>query len=397
MSWSNQRQSLIKGFCFYVRCRTTAIMLGTQSSNPNLHKDFIASKAPDAALAEEENKVMRETTGLLFGGKGGELVAKNDGPNLDRMGEGISGEEDAAELQMTIYPRGRFFCAEDGRMFDPKDDVWPDDLKGEYKVLPFIWNYQLQGSFKESISMLSKAAGGRGENKQAGMYDAAEITAYKKVVDGNWFIVQRRVPLVVPETFIDDMGVEIPTYTENGQLRTLQRPLRAETAKGPRTTLATSEVVPEGTEFWFGIRLLNIQNLKACLETLDYKESMGMLQWRGGGKGTLVWTPCNKEGIPYEEVGLDNLTDEDLNIIAHLNAVVPGIVDIPGLDKKLPEITAAVSNTKKKKAAKKAAKDAADDTATPPAPKKRGRKSKAEKEAEANAANASSEDDIASD
>jgi hypothetical protein len=366
---------MIKGLNFWVRCRTTAVMLGTQPSNPNIHRDFIASKNPNAELAARETSYIEETLRI------------NENPD-------VAGDD--ADLQMTVYPRARFFQDDaTGKLYDPEYDIIPEGLEGSYVTLPFIFDYQLRGSFKESIAMLAKASGGKGaakkaaktadapaeeaapaapaaeeapapkkrgrrkkadiEAEQAAMalkaaennaklvgnvdvvelpddkpahYDCADITAHKKVVDGNWFVTNPKVPLLLPETFTDAMGNEIPTYDEHGRLRTLQRALRAETAKGPRTALATSEMVPAGTEFFYGIKLLNEKNLKACLETLDYKADMGMLQWRGGGKGTLVWTLCNREGVPYDDLYEDELSPIDKSIIAKVCKIIPGAVTV---------------------------------------------------------------------
>lgn len=351
--WSSQRVNMISGFRFYVRCMTTTEMLGTQPGNPQLHHDFIESKNPNLdGVAEEEIAVRLALTG-----------SEDTEP------------EDIMEKQMTIFPQARFFFGNDGRIYDPIYDVIPKDLEGEFKVVPIMYDYQIRGSFKESIAMLAKAAGGRAAAKENGSkYDCAGISNYKKTVDGNWFVTTRKIPLLVPDTFVDAMGRTLSTYDENGNLRVLQRPLRADTAKGPRTALASSEVVPAGTQFYFGIQLLNAKDLKACLETLDYKSYMGMLQWRGGGKGTLVWTFCNRWGTPYEELTVDELEVEDKQIIATVNEAMPGMIgEIEGFD---PSSIIVTESTKKRGGKKKA--ETAEPATEEPAPKKRGRKKKSE-------------------
>lgn len=323
MSWSNNRESMIQGFQFWVRCRTTSIMLGTQPSNPDLHRDYIASKNPDHETALYQSELNANQM----------AVDKRKGDD----------EEDEV-MQMTIFPVARFFVGNDGRHYDPETDVIPEDAIGEFKILPFIYDYQIRGSFKESISMLTKASGGKSkkgdESKSDVHYASADITAYKKVVDGTWFVTNRKIPLIIPDTYIDNIGHTVSTFDKDGNLPTISRPLRAETAKGPRVALATSEFVPAGTEFYFGIKLLNIKDLKSCLETLDYKQSMGMLQWRGGGKGTLIWTPCNKDGIPYDDMREEDLSPLDILAIRAINSIIPGackpihnIDDKPKVDK----------------------------------------------------------------
>lgn len=144
--------------------------------------------------------------------------------------------------------------------------------------------------------------------------------------------------------------------------------------RAPRTALASSEVVPAGTQFYFGIQLLNAKDLKACLETLDYKSYMGMLQWRGGGKGTLVWTFCNRWGTPYEELTVDDLEVEDKQIIATVNEVMPGMIgEIEGFD---PSSIIVTESAKKRGGKKKA--ETTEAAVEEPAPKKRGRKKKSE-------------------
>lgn len=302
--WSNERKNKVydnSNYVITIRCRTTNTMLGSMPNNPDLFREFIVSKNPNVNERELEQALAMEPF------------------NTDEQ----------MEKQMTVFPKGKFFRTIDGVWYDPIYDVIPDNVEGEVVYAPFIWDYQWKGSFKESISMLTKASGGKtkkttkaaeepevieGEEEDtkkrkktakklsAPSYAASKITAFKKVVDGNWFVKQRRIPLDVPETFINDLGVIENTYDDNGNLKTLTRPLRADTAQGPRIALATSEMVPAGTEFYFTIRLLNPEHKEALLECLDFKEGVGMCQWRGGGKGTLIWTPADENGKPIDKI-----------------------------------------------------------------------------------------------
>lgn len=78
-----------------VRLTFTEDMLGTASSNPEIHEEFIASKAPDAKSREEEVAAI--------------------------------GVEEAVEKAMTVFPK----------MADGS---------------PFIWDYMIRGFFKEACS-----------------------------------------------------------------------------------------------------------------------------------------------------------------------------------------------------------------------------------------------------
>lgn len=290
--WSSERKSMIGGVTFYVRMRTTNIMLGTQPGNNTIFEQYIARNSPDPDAIPEELESNREGA------------------------EGIENEK----IAPTIFPVGKFFIREDGSYMDPLFEKI-GSAKGSYKKLPFIYDYQIRGGWKESIAMLTKASGGRGSKVKT--YASAAISSYKKAVDGNWLVTNRRIPLYIPESFLDDMGNERSTYDEDGNLPIIIRPLRADTAQGPRIALAASQYVPIGTEFYFGIRLLNDADLRACLESLDYKSVVGFLQWRGSGKGTAEWTLCRSDGrildeIPqsewtYEETTMHDRIEEILN------------------------------------------------------------------------------------
>lgn len=81
-----------------VRITTTEEMLGTASANPDIHEEFIASKAPDAKSTEEEVAAV--------------------------------GADEVFEKQMTVFPKV------DGK--------------------PVMWDYQWKGFFKDTCSALRK-------------------------------------------------------------------------------------------------------------------------------------------------------------------------------------------------------------------------------------------------
>lgn len=73
----------------------------------------------------------------------------------------------------------------------------------------------------------------------------------------------------------------------NGHPRYCQRSLRAMTAKGPRISLAKSEVVEAGANLAFTLRVMDkCPVTKAHLiEMFEYGELSGIGQWRGAGNG----------------------------------------------------------------------------------------------------------------
>lgn len=84
-----------------VRITTTEEMLGTASANPEIHSEFIASKAPDAPKMEEEIEAV--------------------------------GAEEVFEKAMTVFPK----------------------VNGA----PIMWDYQWKGFFKDTCSSLRKVTG----------------------------------------------------------------------------------------------------------------------------------------------------------------------------------------------------------------------------------------------
>ena len=84
-----------------VRITTTEDLLGTASADPELHRTYIASNAPDAPLLEEEVAAI--------------------------------GTNEVVEKSMTVFPRAN------GK--------------------PIMWDYQIKGFFKDACGVLRKVAG----------------------------------------------------------------------------------------------------------------------------------------------------------------------------------------------------------------------------------------------
>ena len=85
-------------------------ILGSASANPDIHREFIASKAPDAEGREEEVAAL--------------------------------GVDAVEKKEMTVFPR-----TEDGR--------------------PCLWDYQIRGFFKHACSMLKNVKGTESSNIKA--------------------------------------------------------------------------------------------------------------------------------------------------------------------------------------------------------------------------------------
>ena len=192
-----------------VRITFVEPVLGTQAGDPEVHRSYIASKAPDAASKEEEVAAI-----------------------------GIEGVE---KKEMSVFPR-----LEDGT--------------------PFIWDYQWRGFFKDSCSALQKS-----KDKDVAKESMA-IKAFKKVIDGNIFVDERRIPIDIKGT----------------QIGKCERPLRASTVQGERIALASSEQIEAGSTCEFTITTLG-DFMPAVIEWLNYGRYRGMLQWRNSGMGRFTW------------------------------------------------------------------------------------------------------------
>ena len=151
-----------------------------------------------------------------------------------------------------------------------EDDERPRLPKTTFFVLPdgrpMLWNYQILGHLKE-IANISK--------------DAVGVRNLREKINRYVYVEPRQIPL------------DQPIIGE------LTRPLRAETARGPRIALATSDVIPVGTQIRFRVRVLDQGSkpevtLDLIRELLDLGQVRGLAQWRSGGFGTyrvVAWEP----------------------------------------------------------------------------------------------------------
>lgn len=186
-------------------------ILGTAPKNEEIYRDFIGSKAPDAATVEDEIAAL--------------------------------GLETVQEKGMTVFPRN-----EEGA--------------------PIIWDYQIKGFFKDACGMLSRVGGKSDDGKKRKVNESSKMTAYKKIIDGLIFVQPREIPIEF-----------------KGDIRTCQRPLRAQTMQGERVSLAMSEEIPAGAKIEFDVVCLSDENAAAVVEWLDYGILRGLGQWRNSGKG----------------------------------------------------------------------------------------------------------------
>lgn len=129
---------------------------------------------------------------------------------------------------------------------------------------PILYDYVLKGFFKDTCGMLARVDGTKSKG----------IKAYKKIIDGLIFIFPRQIPILV-----------------NGEIGTLERPLRAQTAQGERVALAWSEMIPTGSTINFEIDALDdkVVSPELLREWLNYGRLRGLGQWRNASYGRFTW------------------------------------------------------------------------------------------------------------
>ena len=132
--------------------------------------------------------------------------------------------------------------------------------------MPILWDYQVKGFLKEAMGVQVELR--EGETK-VGKTKLSKYT-YKRIVDNFVFVTPRKIRLA-------------PT----GPICT--RPLRADTLKGERVSLASSETIPAGTVFELEIKTLAPVLDSIIRDCLDYGALKGLGQWRNSGRGRFTW------------------------------------------------------------------------------------------------------------
>lgn len=190
-----------------VKATFTEEILGTCSSSPDLYEKYIVEKLEKNPNKSDEIDAVCSTL--------------------------MEYEETETAAPQTVFPR-----TEDG--------------------LPFLYDYQIKGFFKDTCSALRKVKG----------TESSKIKAFKKEIDG----------LIFPKPR------EIIIHTDE-PIGFCSRPLRASTPQGERVSIAKSEAIGAGAWIEFEIMLMCDDHEKAVREWLAYGEFRGIGQWRNSGKG----------------------------------------------------------------------------------------------------------------
>lgn len=121
---------------------------------------------------------------------------------------------------------------------------------------PILYDYQVKGFIKEAGRIFNGLHG---------------VKALRSKLDNLLFVTPRQIPLIIPT---------------GGKVEFLERPLRAETAQGPRVGLARSEMLPAGTCFTVSLEVYDGPITEDIIrDLLTYGARKGIGQWRNGGYG----------------------------------------------------------------------------------------------------------------
>jgi len=126
---------------------------------------------------------------------------------------------------------------------------------------PGIWDYQIKGFFKDACGSMNRFDKEFRNNLE-------KLPAYKTKIDGVIFVFPRFIP-----------------FTLTGPIGNCERPLRAETAQGPRVFVCRSETVPAGSSLEFTVEVMSKELLPYVEAWLGYGKLRGLGCWRNSGKG----------------------------------------------------------------------------------------------------------------
>jgi hypothetical protein len=147
---------------------------------------------------------------------------------------------------------------------------------------PFLFDYAVKGFLKEAARTLKEYDPSGGDEDD----DEEEAKPKKKGVIKQLQDKVSRYVFVLPRKIY--LGGSFERDPEgNIVFGNMERPLRAQTAQGPRVTVVRSDSVPAGTEVGFTIHVLKGGGItRPLLEMVfSYGNYQGLGQWRSGGYG----------------------------------------------------------------------------------------------------------------
>lgn len=134
---------------------------------------------------------------------------------------------------------------------------------------PFMYDYMIKGFFKNACHACREVVGSV----------SSDLSAYKTKIDNLIFPVQRYIK-----------------FENASEITLLQRPLRAQTAQGPRVALSSSEMIQPGCTIEFDLDIKDANLYPYVIEWLEYGKVNGFGQWHNGGYGRFCFAELDSEG-----------------------------------------------------------------------------------------------------
>ncbi len=167
-------------------------------------------------------------------------------------------------------------------MAEEIENIGEEEVKEKGKTIfaknkqgkPILYSYQIKGFFKSACKAMKAVNGTRSH----------EVKAYKGKIDQLIFVWPNAE---------DKTSREILIHTNT--ISECQRPLRADTAQGPRVAIAYSESIPAGAYVEFDIEVLDPKDMDLVREWLNYGIYNGLCQWRNAGKGAFNWQELQRK------------------------------------------------------------------------------------------------------
>ncbi len=168
-------------------------------------------------------------------------------------------------------------------MAEEIENIGEEEVKEKGKTIfaknkqgkPILYTYQIKGFFKSACKAMKAVKGSK----------SADMKAYKGKIDQLVFVFADAS---------DKTSRELVIHTAE-PIGECQRPLRAETAQGPRVAIAYSESIAAGAWVEFDVEVLDPKDLDAVREWLDYGIYNGLCQWRNAGKGAFKWQEITRK------------------------------------------------------------------------------------------------------
>jgi hypothetical protein len=140
---------------------------------------------------------------------------------------------------------------------------------------PILMDYQFKGFLKTAANVLKGVVG----TKTVKVKNPKEGESPTKIEKG----------IAGLKSHVSNTVFVFPRYIQLAEKPdgVLERPLRAETARGPRVTVTRSDIINPGREYTLEIRVLEDSVVKEQVlrDILSYGELSGLLQWRNAGYG----------------------------------------------------------------------------------------------------------------